>query len=54
MPIITAAEWFDEIYLSDLSKDNVNFLRKWKYGEAEATKAMKYQMNVFALKDGKG
>ena len=53
MPIITAAEWFDEIYLSDLSKDNVDFLRKWLDGDTEATKAMEYQMSVFTLKDGK-
>ena len=53
IPIITASEWFDEIYLSDLSKDNIDFLRKWKDGETEATKAMEYQMSVFTLLDRK-
>ena len=54
MPIITASEWFDEVFLSDLVKDNVDFLHKWMKGEAEATKAMAYQMEVIATKEGKG
>ena len=53
LPVITASQWFDEIYLSDLSKDNVTFLRKWIQGDSEATQAMKYLMSVFAEKDGK-
>lgn len=54
MPVITASKWFDNIYLSDLSKDNVAFLQKWIEGESEINEAMKYLMSVFAQKDGKG
>lgn len=52
--VITASQWFDEIFLTDISKDNVAFLRKWMAGDSEATEAMEYQMNLFALKEGKG
>ena len=52
--VITASEWFDEVFLSDISKDNVAFLQKWMSGDEEATEAMKYQMTEFALKGGKG
>ena len=53
-PIITASQWFDEVFLSDISAVNVAHLRKWIHGEPEATEAMKYLMNKFASKDGNG
>lgn len=49
--IITASEWFNEIYLSDLSKANVEFLKKWLRGESDP---FEYLMKEYALKDGKG
>ena len=52
--MITASQWFDDIFLTDISKDNVEFLRKWIAGDSEATEAMEYQMNLFAVKEGKG
>ena len=51
--VITASQWFDDIFLTDISKENVAFLRKWMAGDSEATKAMKYQICEFTLKDGK-
>ena len=53
-PVITASEWFDKIYVSDLSIDNAAFLQKWIQGESEATESMKYVMKQFAIMDGKG
>ena len=53
-PVITASKWFDEVFLSDISAANIDFLHKWKQGEPDATEAMKYLMNYFAIKDGKG
>lgn len=50
-PVITASEWFEEIYLSDLSKANVEYQQKWIRGESEP---MEYLMKEHALKDGKG
>ena len=47
-PVITASKWFDEIYLSDISKANVEFLQKWRHGESEP---MKYLMEYFARKE---
>lgn len=52
--VITASQWFDEVFLSDVSKDNVAFLRKWLAKDSEATEAMRYQMGYFAQKEGKG
>ena len=52
--VITASQWFDEVFLSDISIDNVAFLQKWKSGDSEAIDAMKYQMIDFALREGKG
>ena len=52
--VITASEWFDEIILTDISKDNVAFLHKWMTGDSEATAAMRYQITDFAIREGKG
>lgn len=49
--IITASKWFNEIYLSDLSPVNVEFLQKWVRGESEH---MEHIMKEYALRDGKG
>ena len=47
-PIITASKWFDEIYLSDLSQANVEFLQRWRRGNAEP---MKFIMEWAAQKE---
>ena len=52
--VITASQWFDEVFLSDISKDNVAFLKKWIAGDPGVTEEMKFQMSDFALREGKG
>ena len=47
-PVIQAAKWYDEIYLSDKWKTNVDYLHKWRRGESQH---MKYIMEYFAKKD---
>lgn len=49
-PVITASEWFEEIYLSDVSEANIEYLQKWRRGESEH---MKWLMEYFSEKDGK-
>ena len=51
--VITASQWFEEIFLSDISKDNVAYLRKWLEGDAGVTEALRCQMSYFALKEEK-
>ena len=52
--VITASQWFDEVFLSDISKDNVAFLRKWLAKDSETTEAMRYQMGDLLEKKAKG
>ena len=51
--VITASQWFDQIFLSDISKDNVEFLKKWIAGDANVTTEMKHQMIDNCNKEGK-
>ena len=46
--IITPSKWFDEIYLSDVAKTNVDFLQRWRRGNSEP---MKRVMERFAKKE---
>ena len=49
-PIITASKWFDEIYLSDFSKENIELLQKWRRGDSDHMKPL---MEYFAQKEEK-
>ena len=48
--VITASKYFDEVYVSDLVKANIELLQKWIRGESEH---MKYLLEQYAAKDGK-
>ena len=50
-PVITASQWFDEVYVSDISLENVNLLQKWLRGESEH---MEHLMKEFSEMEGKG
>lgn len=47
-PVITASKWFDEVYLSDCSKDNIDYLHKWMRGESEHMRPL---MEYYAQKE---
>lgn len=49
--VITASKYFDEVYVSDVSEANVEYLQKWIRGESEQ---MTYLMKQYAAMDGDG
>lgn len=49
--VIPASKYFDEVYVSDLSQANVDYIRKWIRGESEH---MKYLMKQYAAIDDTG
>ena len=49
--VITASKYFDEVFVSDLSQANVEYLQKWIRGESEH---MTYLMKQYAAMDGDG
>ena len=48
-PVIPAARWHDEIYLSDKWKCNTDLLEKWRRGESDHMKPL---MEYFVRNDG--
>ena len=50
-PIITASKWFDEVYLSDISKPCLELLEKWRRGDSDHMRPL---MESFVAKDGEG
>lgn len=48
--VVTASRWFDKIYLSDVSRSNVEFLQKWRQGDKESA-YMKTIMEHYAQKE---
>ena len=50
-PIITASKWFDEVYLSDISKPCLELLEKWERGDSDHMRPL---MESFVAKDGEG
>ena len=48
-PVVTASNWFDEIYLSDMSKSCLDILEKWRRGESDH---MVPSMKLFSEKEG--
>ena len=49
--IIPASKWFDEVYLSDISKPCLAKLEQWRRGESDHMRPL---MQLFALKDDTG
>ena len=49
--IIAASKWFDEVYLSDISKPCLEKLEKWRRGESNHMRPL---MQLFALKEDTG
>lgn len=47
-PVITASRWFEEIYLSDYAKENVEYLHKWMRKESEHMRPL---MEYYAQKE---
>ena len=47
-PVIPAARWHDEIYLSDRWKENTDYLEKWRRGDSQHMKPL---MEYFAKND---